>query len=310
MKHEKKKSPFFQKLKKDLLRNKSLYIMILPIVIYYLVFHYYPMYGAQIAFKNYKPIKGILESDWVGFKHFITFFKSVYAERLIGNTLMINLKNLIFGFPAPIILALLLNEVKNMRFKRTIQTVSYLPHFISSVVICGMVIKFVATDGFITKFLTLFGYTKQNLLLNPDLFQPIYVISEIWQGIGWESIIYIAAISGINSELYEAAKIDGAGKWKQTWHVTLPSIRPTIVTMLILRVGSMMNLGFEKVFLLYNEAVYEKADVISTYVYRKGIEELGYSFSTAVGLMNSVINLILLVTANKISKKYTESGLW
>lgn len=310
MRCEKNEKIFFQRLKKDLLRNKSLYIMILPIVIYYLVFHYYPMYGAQIAFKNYKPIKGILGSDWVGFKHFIAFFKSVYAERLISNTLMINLKNLIFGFPAPIILALLLNEVKNIHFKKIIQTVSYLPHFISSVVICGMVIKFVATDGFITKFLTLFGYPKQNLLLNPDLFQPIYVISEIWQGIGWGSIIYIAAISGINSELYEAAKIDGAGKWKQTWHVTLPSIRPTIVTMLILRVGSMMSLGFEKVFLLYNEAVYEKADVISTYVYRKGIEELGYSFSTAVGLMNSVINLILLVAANKISKKYTESGLW
>jgi len=301
---------FLQRLWKDLLRNKGLYIMILPIIAYYLIFHYYPMYGAQIAFRDYKPIKGIIDSKWVGLKHFKAFFDSVYAVRLIRNTLMINFKNLLFGFPAPIILALLLNEVKNMRFKKLIQTVSYLPHFISTVVICGMIHNFVASDGFITRICMYFGYPRQSLLYNPSLFQPIYVISDIWQGIGWGSIIYIAAIAGVSNELYEAAKIDGAGRLKQTWHVTLPSIRPTIVTMLILRIGSMMSLGFEKVFLLYNEAIYETSDVISTYVYRKGIQGLNYSFSTAVGLMNSVINLILLIIANRLSKKYTESGLW
>lgn len=310
MKQNRIEKSFFQRLAKDLVKNKGLYIMILPIVIYYIVFHYYPMYGAQIAFKDYMPVKGIEGSPWVGLKHIKLFFKSIYAGRLIGNTLSINLKNLIFGFPAPIILALLLNEVKNLKYKKVVQTISYLPHFISTVVICGMVVRFVATDGFITNLLTYLGFAKQNLLYTADYFQPIYVISDIWAGIGWSSIIYIAAITGINGELYEAARIDGAGKWKQTWHVTLPSIRPTIVTMLILRIGSMMSLGFEKVFLLYNESIYEKADIISTYVYRKGIEQLNYSFSTAIGLFNSVINLALLVVANKLSKKYTESSLW
>ena len=310
MNQNKIKKSFFQRLSKDLVRNKGLYIMILPIVIYYIIFHYYPMYGAQIAFKDFKPVMGIEGSPWVGLKHIKLFFKSIYAKRLIVNTLSINLKNLIFGFPAPIILALLLNEVKSLRYKKLVQTITYLPHFISTVVICGMVVKFVATNGIITYLLTYLGFAKQNLMYNAEYFQPIYVISDIWTGIGWNSIIYIAAITGINGELYEAARIDGAGKWKQTWHVTLPSIIPTIVTLLVMRIGSMMSLGFEKVFLLYNEAIYEKADIISTYVYRKGIEQMNYSFSTAIGLFNSVINLLLLVGANKLSKKCTESSLW
>ena len=304
------KKNFFKRLRRDLLRNKGLYLLLLPVVIYYIVFHYYPMYGAQIAFKDYSPAKGIEGSAWAGFKHFQSFFNSIYCGRLIKNTLVINIKNLVLGFPAPIILALLLNEVKNVGFKKVVQTISYLPHFISTVVICGMITSFCGSDGIITSIFTLFGYPKQNLLYNQNLFQPIYVISGIWQTIGWGSIIYLAAISGINDELYEAARIDGAGRLKQVWHVTIPGIMPTIITMLVLRVGNMMNLGYEKIMLLYNSAVYETADVISTYVYRKGILDMSYSFSTAVGLFNSVVNLILLISANQISKKLTESSLW
>lgn len=305
-----RRKKFLSKLGQDLIRHKSLYLMLLPIVIYYLIFHYYPMYGAQIAFRDFIPKKGMLGSPWVGLKHFENFFNSVYFGRLIRNTLEINLLNLIFGFPAPIILALMLNEVTNSKFKKTIQTVSYLPHFISMVVIGGLILEFTATDGFITNILTLFGYPKQNLMTDPQLFKPIYIISEIWQGIGWGSIIYIAAITGINAELYEAARIDGAGRWKQMLHVTLPGITPTIVTMLVMRIGSMMSLGYEKIILIYNPSIYETADVISTYVYRKGLIEQSYSFSTAVGLFNSIINLILLVAANRVCKKLTGHGLW
>lgn len=284
--------------------------MILPIVAFYLIFCYYPMYGAQIAFRDYTPKLGVFHSPWAGIKHFREFFDSVYFGRLIRNTISINLKNLIFGFPAPILFALLLNEVKGQKFKKMVQTVSYMPHFISTVVIAGMILQFTATDGVLTWVMTLFGYPKQNLMLNPDLFQPVYVISDIWQGLGWGSIIYIAAISGINAELYEAARIDGAGRFKQMWHVTLPGILPTIITMLILRVGNMLNLGFEKIILLYNSSIYETADVISTYVYRKGLVDQSYSFSTAVGLFNSLINLLLLFIANKLCKRLTEHSLW
>jgi len=297
-------------LRKELKRNKGLYLMLLPVVVYYLVFCYYPMYGAQIAFRDFSPKLGTTGSPWVGLKHFKDFFNGVYFERLIRNTLSINLKNLLFGFPTPVILALMLNEVKSGKFKKTVQTVSYLPHFISTVVIAGMILQFTATDGFITQIMTTFGFTKTNMMMNPDFFQPIYVISEIWQGIGWGSIIYIAAISGISAELYEAAGLDGAGRWKQMIHVTIPGILPTIITMLILRVGNMMSLGFEKIILLYNASIYETADVISTYVYRKGLLDQSYSFSTAVGLFNSVINLVLLVLANRICKRITEHSLW
>lgn len=305
-----KKESYAARLWQNIKKHKSLYLMIIPIVLYYLVFCYYPMYGAQIAFRDYSPKKGIVGSPWVGFKHFTDFFKSVYFGRLIRNTLSINLKNLIFGFPAPIIFALLLNEVRWTKFKRTVQTVSYMPHFISTVVIAGMVLQFTATDGFITQIMMLFGYPKQNLMLNPALFQPIYVISDIWQSVGWGSIIYISAVSGINGELYEAARMDGAGRWKQMLHVTLPGILPTIITMFVMRVGNMMNLGFEKIFLMYNSSIYETADVISTYVYRKGLVDQSYSFSTAVGLFNSAINLLLLFGANKLCKRLTDYSLW
>lgn len=305
-----KKKSYAARLWQNMKRHKGLYLMILPVVAFYLIFCYYPMYGAQIAFRDYTPKLGVFHSPWVGLKHFREFFDSVYFGRLIRNTISINLKNLIFGFPAPILFALLLNEVKGQKFKKVVQTVSYMPHFISTVVIAGMILQFTATDGVITWVMTLFGYPKQNLMLNPELFQPIYVISDIWQGLGWGSIIYIAAISGINAELYEAARMDGAGRFKQMWHVTLPGILPTIITMFILRVGNMMNLGFEKIILLYNSSIYETADVISTYVYRKGLVDQSYSFSTAVGLFNSLINLLLLFIANKLCKRLTEHSLW
>ena len=305
-----KKVSFSARLWQNMKKHKGLYLMILPVVAFYLVFCYYPMYGAQIAFRDYTPKQGVFHSPWAGLKHFGEFFKSVYFERLIRNTFSINLKNLVFGFPAPILFALLLNEVRSQKYKKFVQTVSYMPHFISTVVVAGMVLQFTATDGFLTQIMTLFGYPKQNLMMNPSLFQPIYVISDIWQGIGWGSIIYIAAIAGINAELYEAARMDGAGRFKQMLHVTLPGILPTIITMFILRVGNMMNLGFEKIILLYNSSIYETADVISTYVYRKGLVDQSYSFSTAVGLFNSVINLTLLFCANKICKRLTEHSLW
>lgn len=304
------KKSYFRLLLKDLKKNRNLYLMILPIIIYYIVFRYYPMYGAQIAFRNYSPHRGILGSPWVGLKNFQAFFRNIYFGRLIVNTLSINIKNLLIGFPAPIILALLLNEVHSAFFKKSVQTITYLPHFISTVVIAGMVLQFTATDGFLTQIMVHFGFPQQNMMLNPDFFQNIYVASDIWQGIGWGSIIYIAAISGISGDLYEAAQIDGAGKWKQMLHVTLPGIMPTIITMFILQVGNMMNLGFEKIILLYNPSIYEKADVISTFVYRMGIIDQNYSFSTAVGLFNSVINLVLLVIANSICRRATESSLW
>ncbi len=305
-----KKERFAVRIRRDMKKNKGLFLMLFPIVVFYIVFHYYPMYGAQIAFRDYTPRHGIWGSEWIGLKNLTDFFHDVYFERLIGNTLWINVMNLIFGFPVPILLALLLNEVRGLKLKKVVQTISYLPHFISVVVISGMILQFVGTDGFITNILTLFGFEKRNLLTLPSMFQPIYVLSGIWQEAGWGSIIYIAAIAGINSELYEAAQIDGAGRFKQALHVTLPGMLPTIITMLILRIGNMMSLGYEKIILLYNPSIYRTADVISTYVYRKGLVDLDFSYSTAVGLFNSVINLMLLITANKLCKKFADNSLW
>lgn len=297
-------------IRKDLVKNRYIYIMLLPVIAYYIVFHYVPLYGAQIAFKDFSPAKGIWESPWAGFKHFEEFFNSYYFGRLLRNTLLISLYDLIFGFPAPIILALLLNEIKNDIFKRTVQTVTYLPHFISLVVVCGMIIDFLARDGLINNILNYFGIESIPFMIKPEWFRTIYVASGIWQGVGWGSIIYLAALSNIDPQLYEAATIDGAGRFKQALHVTLPGILPTIIIMLILRLGQMLNVGSEKILLLYNPSTRETADVISTFVYRKGILEASYSYSTAVGLFNSVINFALLMTANFISRKVTETSLW
>jgi putative aldouronate transport system permease protein len=301
---------FFKILAKDIRKNKFIYLMAVPAILYYVVYHYWPMYGAVIAFKNFNPADGILGSPWVGFKNFKSFFQGVYFFRILKNTLLINVYDLLWGFPAPIILALLMNEIKNNIFKRTVQTVTYLPHFISIMVICGIIIDFTSQNGLVNSIIGFFGGKQSNLLMKPELFRPIFVGTNIWQGVGWGSIIYLAALSGIDSELYEASKIDGANRWKQLIHVTIPGILPTIVILLILRMGQMMNVGFEKVMLLYNPNTYVTADVISTFVYRKGIIEANFSYSTAVGLFNSVINFVLLVVSNKLSRLFSETSLW
>ena len=297
-------------LRQDLTRNKHIYLIILPVIVYYLVFHYLPMYGALIAFKDFRPSRGIWGSPWAGFKHFQAFFGSYYFSRLIKNTLALSVYSLIFGFPAPIILALLLNEVRANWYKRVIQTVTYIPHFISLVIICGIIVNFVKMDGVVSVIVKHISGFDGNLLIDPRYFRSIYVVSGIWQHVGWSSIIYLATLAGINYELYEAARIDGAGRWKQTWYITLPCLIPTITILLILQIGSLMNVGFEKVMLLYNPGIYDTADVISTFVYRQGILAAQYSFSSAVGLFNSVINCTLVILANKFSKKMTENSLW
>lgn len=303
-------SAFGSAAKKDFARNRALYLMVVPVIVYYIMFYYVPMYGTIIAFKDYMPVKGILGSPWVGLQHFKDFFESPYFGVVLGNTLKISLSMLAVGFPAPIILALLINEMKNVRYAKVVQNITYLPHFISIVVICGMVKTFTKDDGIVNTLLALFGFHKTSLLLHKEYFLPVYVISGVWQNIGWSSIIYLAALSGVDQGLYEAAKIDGASRWKQTLHVTLPSIVPTIVTMLILNVGQVLGVGYEKILLLYNDATASVAEVISTYVYKKGLIDQSWSFSAAVGLFNSVVNLILLVAANKLSKQATEVGLW
>ena len=305
-----KKESFSMRAKKDWKRNHSLYLLVLPVLIFYLIFHYRPMYGALIAFKDYTPAFGVAKSPWVGFDHFMRFFTGPYFVRLLRNTLLISIYNLIFGFPAPIILALLLNEVRAKKFKGIAQTITYLPHFISMVVVTGMITNFCMTSGLFNDIIEFFGGKRTPLLQNPSLYRPIYVASGIWQEIGWGSIIYLSALAGVDSELYEAAAIDGAGKWKQLIHVTMPSIMPTIIIMLILKMGSLMSLGYEKTILLYNPSTYETADVISSYVYRVGLVELNWSYSTAIGLFNSVVNCLLLVCTNKISKKLSDTSLW
>ncbi len=295
---------------KDIKRNRYIYLMLLPVVAYYLVFCYGPMYGVQIAFKRFSPAKGIWGSPWVGFRYFIEFFRSFYFGRLLRNTLALSVLDLIFGFPAPIVLALLLNEIRHSKFKRTIQTVSYMPHFISLVVVVGIMFDFLARNGLVNNLLGYLGVAPIQFLQSPAWFRVVYVGSDIWQGVGWGSIIYLAAISNIDPALYEAAMVDGAGRGRQAWHITLPGMMPTIIILLILRMGDLMSVGYEKIILMYNPMTYESADVISTYVYRKGILEMNYGYSAAVGLFNSVICFALLIAANAISRRVNETSLW
>lgn len=288
-----------------------LYLMILPVLIYFLVYHYYPMYGMIISFFDYVPTKGISGSKFVGLKHFRAFLEDPYFFRTMRNTLSINLLLLLFGFPFPIIFAVLLNELRSAKFRKVTQTVTYMPHFISTVVICGLMLDFCKSKGVITTILcALSGREPVNLFSQSAFFQPLYVLMCIWQEFGWDSIIYFAALSGIDQALYEAADIDGAGRWNKILHITIPGISPTIIILLIMRIGNMMTLGWDKILLLYNPMIYEKADVISTYVYRIGLMNFQYSFSTAVGVFNSIINFILLLSANAFSRKVNETSLW
>ena len=297
-------------LRKDLRKNKWKYIMILPVIIYIAVFCYKPMYGVIIAFKNFRPAVGIMDSPWVGLKHFITFFNDYNFWRILKNTFSISALSILFGFPAPILLALLINEIRKTKFKRAVQTISYMPYFISMVIICGLIKTFCQSDGIITDLVVALGGERVNLLASKNWFYPIYIISNIWQNIGWDSIIYLAALAGIDQEQYEAARVDGAGRIRQIISVTLPGLMPTITILFILKMGNILNVGFEKILLLYSPTTYEVADVISTYVYRIGILDANFSYSTAIGLFNSVVNIIFLLLTNALSKKMNNSGLF
>lgn len=303
---------FFVRLRQDFRVNYSLYLMALPVVLFYLIFCYKPMYGILMAFQDFNFRAGISGSPWVGWKHFQRFFMDPYFVRNIRNTIVISFTSIVFGFPAPIILAVLINELNKKWFAKTVQTITYLPHFISLVVICGMMKDFLATDGFITRIISVLSGSEatESMLSNQHLFVPIYVISDIWQQVGWSSIIYIAALTGINAELYEAAAIDGAGRFRQLISVTIPGILPTIVIMLILRLGSVLSVGYEKIMLLTNPFNAETSEVLSYYVYKKGIVGGEYSLATAAGLFNSVINFVFVVLMNKLSRKVGETSLW
>ena len=305
-----KKSMLSARFVRSIRRHRFIYLMALPVVVYYIIFMYWPMYGAQIAFKRFSLGLGIERSKWIGFVNFTRFFNSFYLGRIFRNTLLISLYSLIFAFPAPIILALLLNELRSPKYKSFVQTATYLPHFISIMVVCGMIVDFTRSSGIINDLVALLGGARQTMLLQPSLFRRVYILSEIWQSVGWGSIIYLSALASIDAEQYEAAVIDGAGRFQKIIHVTLPGIAPTIIVMLILRIGQMMNVSYEKIILLYNGATYEVADVISTFVYRKGLIEADYSYSAAVGLFNSAINLLLLFFANTVSRGVSEMSLW
>ena len=294
----------------DLKANKSLYLLALPVVIFYFIFNYIPMLGIIMAFQDFSPMAGLFGSDFVGFQNFVNFWNSYFFSRTIANTLILSGLSLVFEFTAPIILALVINEVTNRKFTNFVKLVSCFPNFISLVIVCGIIRDFTSSTGIITQFAQTFGYSGVAMLQQAELFRPIYIISGIWSNIGWQSIIYIGALMAIDESLYEAARIDGAGRWNQLWAVTLPGIMSTIIVMFLLRIANIMNVSFDKIILLYNPATYETSDVISSFVYRKGLQEFEYGYAAAVGLFNSVINLAFLLVANRISKKVNNTGLW
>ncbi|WP_199615983.1 ABC transporter permease [Paenibacillus alkalitolerans] len=296
---------------KKVLQNWQLYIFVAPAFLYFFIFHYIPMYGIQIAFKDFAPTLGIWRSEWVGFEHFIRFFNSYYFWDLIRNTLGISVYELIVGFPLPVILALLLNEAKDGMFKRTVQTVTYAPHFISVVVMAGMIIAFLSpSTGIINHLLQFFGFESIAFLSEPAWFKTVYVLSGVWQNTGWGTIIYLAALSGVDPQQHEAAIVDGASRLQRIRYINFPTILPTMVILLILNVGNIMALGFEKILLLQNPLNLESSNVIATFVYEAGLLDAQYSFAAAVGLFNAVINVILLVSVNKIARRTSETSLW
>ena len=293
-----------------LYRDRYLLLLFLIPLAYYAVFHYWPMYGVQIAFKDFRVAKGISGSNWVGLKHFINFLNDSYFWQLVRNTLTLNLLNILFGFPAPIILALLLNEVSSYPYKRFIQTVSYLPHFISTVVVVGMIVNALSTNGPVNALLNMFGTKSIPFMIRPEWFRLIYVGSGIWQGVGWGSIIYLASLTSVNPEVYEAALIDGANRMQRIVHVNIPAMVPTITVMFILAVGNILGIAFEKVLLLYNPMTYATSDVIQTFIYRRGLLDVDFSYATAVGVFQSFIGIILLSTTNYLSRRVSEVSLW
>jgi len=298
------------KIKEDFRHNWQLYLIVSPVIIFFLIFSYAPMAGIVMAFQNYSIAGGIFGSEWVGLQHFRDFFGSMQFPRLMRNTFLLSFYDLLLNFPAAIIFALLMNELRNLKFKRVIQTISYMPFFISMVVVAGIIMNFFSSTGAMTMLISSLGGPSGNLMGQAGMFRSIFVGTNLWQNIGFNSIIYMAALAGIDQEQYEAATIDGANRLKQTLYVTLPGLAPTITIMFILRVGNLLTVNFEKVLLLYSPATFETADVISTFVFRRGLLQLDYGFSTAVGLFNSVIALVLILAANFVARKTSETSLF
>ena len=297
------------RLWRQVVRCRHLYLLILPAVAAVFIFHYIPIYGIVIAFKDYRTSRGIMGSEWVGLKHFINFIQYPYFKRIMWNTLWISLVSLM-TFPASIIFALMLNEMKNQKLKKTCQMITYAPYFVSTVVLCSMTILFLNREGLLNIIIEFLGGEKKDFLAEPAAFAFIYAITGLWQGLGWGTIIYLATLSGVSPELIEAAKLDGANRMQVIWHVDLPHLKPTIITLFILQMGSLLSVGFEKTFLLQNSLNLEASNVIATYVYDVGLKSQQFSYSTAVGLFNSVINIIMILLANAASKKITETSLW
>lgn len=297
--------------KRDIFLNWKLYLLALPLIAYFLIFNYAPMFGLVMAFQDFKPAKGILGSNWIGLENFVKFFTSPNAFTVIRNTFVISALGLFIGFPLSILFALLLNEIRYKWFKKSVQTISYMPYFVTTVVICGLIIDFCSSTGIITNLLVKMGVMeRQNMLTNPNYFWAINLISDEWQGLGYGSIIFIAAITNVSGELHEAAAIDGANRLQRVWHITLPGIKPMVVSMLILKCGMLMTVGFDKILNLYNPSIYSTADVISTYVQRVGLNGGEFGYSTAVGMFNSVVNTILLLITNYIAGKYADQSLF
>lgn len=296
---------------KNIRKHWQLFLLMVPAVVYILLFAYKPMYGILIAFKDFSVRKGILGSPWVGFANFERLFRSYWFPIILKNTLTISLLSLAIGFPLPIILALMLNEIKSVKFRNTVQTVSYLPHFISTVVMCGMITLFVSpSNGIINKFLNVLGMESIYFMQESGMFKWVYVLSGVWQGIGWSSIIYFAALSGVDKSLLEAADVDGATRLQKILHINLPSILPTIMVLFILQCGSLLSVGYEKAYLLQTASNLTGSEIISTYVYKVGLEQSDFAFSTAVNVFNTVVNSTVLILANVLSKKLTKEGLF
>lgn len=300
----------WERFKKDVVRDKWLYLLLLPGMVFMLIFRYIPIFGNVIAFMEYNPYD-MAGSTWVGFDQFIKLFQKPAFMKVFGNTLYISILKMVCGFPIPIILALMMNEMRNMKFKKASQTLLYLPHFISWVVMAGLIMSMLdPTTGLVTAILKFFTGKDLQVLTDKSLFVPMLIITDIYKGMGWGTIIYFAALSGVDPQLYEAAEIDGARKWKQLLHITLPSITPTIVIMLILNCNNIVNAGFDQIFMLYSALVYDVADIIDTYVYRIGIQKADYSFSTAAGMFKSVIALVMILIVNTVAKKTGNEGIW
>jgi putative aldouronate transport system permease protein len=304
------KSRTNNKFLKQCIKQKYLLLMILPGFLIIFIFNYIPIYGILIAFKDYNVAEGIMASPWVGLKYFKMFLSNPLALRLFKNTLLLGLYSLLWGFPAPIILALLLNEIRNTLFKRVVQTISYIPHFISVVVIVGMLSEFTAVDGIFNKIIMMFGMQPFPMMAQKELFRTLFVGSNLWQGIGWGTIIYLAAISGVDSSLYDVADIDGANRWHKIFYITWPAIRPTTTVLLILNLGGILGADYQKVLLMYNSNIMEVADVIGTYVYREGIQGARFEYTTAIGLFLSIISFAFVYVGNFVSKKVSENSLW